>query len=233
MESNPTFPCRLRALLRHSKMRKWRAIAVSNTISFALLCVQLLNIGTPTSLAAKAGLLHAPTRLRTKLPPGHGGRKSSIENRRMPAVVADWDVSVGELEERVRGLVKLIDDYGFLAECHLTDFYTDNLWKTLPADWRTTFEALSAVDTLQFISLSSDPSAQLRLLQSFSQVPPSLQHFLEQLDHLPLPRTPPQAPTTTAAASDADDAWLGFKVGEGLTRGMTPKKLHEVSQYCP
>jgi len=76
----------------------------------------------------------------------------------LPASGAGWDVSVGDLEERARQLARLIEEYRFLAQCHVTDYYTENLWQTLPADWRTTLESLSVADALHLISLSKDPT---------------------------------------------------------------------------
>jgi len=76
----------------------------------------------------------------------------------LPASGAGWNVSVGDLEERARQLARLIEEYRFLAQCHVTDYYTENLWQTLPDDWRTTLESLSVADALHLISLSKDPS---------------------------------------------------------------------------
>jgi hypothetical protein len=152
------------------------------------------------------------------------------------AGMAGWDTSVSELEDRVRGLVRLLDGCSFLAQCHVTDFYTEGLWETLPADWRAAFEALAIVDALHFISLSKEPSAQLEFLRSKGPVPHSLEQFLSQLALLPLPRSHHVHDVTRSAtpanAREQEGAWCGFKVGEGLTRGMSPKKMHEVEELA-
>ena len=154
----------------------------------------------------------------------------------MAGAAAGWEVSTPDLEARAGGLAQLLEEFSFLAQSHVTDFYTKDLWGTLPPDWRATLETLSPDGALEFISLLQDPAAQLSFLEEQQrgarrQVAPSLARFLRQLAALPLPRHP--APGDAApCAGTAGGAWCGFKVGEGLTRGMTPKKLHEVERLA-
>ena len=200
-----------------------------------------LAVSWPQAALARPSAGAEPHALAGALCLGRAGPSGPAGRAGMPASSAPggcgWDVGVEELQERARALVQLVEAHQFLVQSHVTDFYTESLWETLPADWRAVFEGLPPAVALHLISLSSDPAAQLELLQSRGSVPHSLAGFLQQLATLPLPRQPspeaPQVPEDAAARPEgADGAWCGFKAGEGLTRGMTPKKLHEVEKLA-
>ena len=104
----------------------------------------------------------------------------------MAGAAAGWEVSTPDLEARAGGLAQLLEEFSFLAQSHVTDFYTKDLWGTLPPDWRATLETLSPAGALEFISLLQDPAAQLSFLEEQQhgarrQVAPSLARFLRQL----------------------------------------------------
>ena len=86
----------------------------------------------------------------------------------MAGAAAGWEVSTPDLEARAGGLAQLLEEFSFLAQSHVTDFYTKDLWGTLPPDWRATLETLSPAGALEFISLLQDPAAQLSFWKSSS-----------------------------------------------------------------
>jgi len=62
------------------------------------------------------------------------------------------------------------------------------------------------------------------------ELPESLAAFLEAVSALPLPRDPPPVPS--GEKGEGTDSRKRAGAGQGLARGMNPKKFHEVERLA-
>lgn len=150
------------------------------------------------------------------------------------SLVPDWnEQSLEELHDHARRLASFLEKYYWLTSTHVTDYYTERLWEKIPAEWRGVLESLSPQEATTFAGLAWNPSSLLSFLSSrggggvMSTVPTCMRSFLNDLSALTLARTPMDWESVSAPGGGA---WGDIKAGKGFGKGMTPKKMHEVSR---
>ncbi|EKX42293.1 hypothetical protein GUITHDRAFT_141250 [Guillardia theta CCMP2712] len=137
-------------------------------------------------------------------------------NMEQPQRVGGWEEAI---QDRLKQLVAFFEEFEYLVKGHVTDFYVKDMWSSIPSDWRETFEKLSESDCIEMIERMSNPREVVQLLQVKGlKSCSSLLRFLGQISLLALDRK------TKIRPSCGDR----MRCGEGLARGMSPKKMHEV-----
>ena len=57
---------------------------------------------------------------------------------------------------RASGLLKLVNDYNWLINSYVVEFFTQAHWQKLPQDWQMFFEAISPLQCYEFIGSLAD-----------------------------------------------------------------------------
>lgn len=150
------------------------------------------------------------------------------------SAVPDWrEEDMESLQDHAKRLADFLDQYYWLSSTHVTDFFTEKLWDRIPTEWRGVLESLSPDEATTFAGHAQDPAALQTFLVSRAadgqgpSIPPCMQSFLQDLSALTLKRLPMDWGSVSAPGGGA---WGDIKAGKGFGKGMTPKKMHEVSR---
>eukprot|EP01065_Artemidia_motanka_P052921 TRINITY_DN9680_c1_g1_i1.p1 TRINITY_DN9680_c1_g1~~TRINITY_DN9680_c1_g1_i1.p1 ORF type:complete len:465 (+),score=137.17 TRINITY_DN9680_c1_g1_i1:59-1453(+) len=125
-----------------------------------------------------------------------------------------------ELSCRAEALGAFLSQHGWMADCWALDFFADDVWSRVPAEWRDYLAALSD-EQIAGAALAGSPVFRA------AGCPESLRAFAVSADAAAFPRSPSEA--AGAELPTASDVWRGVK---GKKRHELPRVLSSLLSVC-
>ncbi|KAJ6652412.1 hypothetical protein lerEdw1_011530 [Lerista edwardsae] len=138
------------------------------------------------------------------------------------------DTPLAEQQRWAAGIVRVLSLYGFLADAYVLEFFTDELWRTLPRAWQAALAQLPppalAALLLRRSSSSSAPAG-----ASYSSVwPLSLLAFRATAHALAFPRRPLGGQAAGVPADFEGNLCQSSRLHPVFRKHVKPKKQHEI-----
>ncbi|KAL2084376.1 hypothetical protein ACEWY4_019894 [Coilia grayii] len=140
----------------------------------------------------------------------------------LPATLTDE-----QQKHLAKNVVSLLSIYKHISDSYIIEFFSENLWETLPVSWQ---ETLSKLKPPQIADLLLDKTVENRKYQSVW--PLSLLAFRASAHVLAYPRVPPDQPETHTGIGKPEEFQTNQSqsslLGHIFRKHVKPKKQHEI-----